>query len=230
VVGAGGLGSSSLYYIAASGVGKIRLIDSDSPDLTNLQRQILYTPEDIGRPKAETAERILKKFNPFVEIESISERLGLKNSEKFFKGADLVLEGSDNFETKFFVTDACHFYNIPYIIAGVLRFEAQIISVIPKETACYRCIFHSPPPPDAVPNCSDAGVIGALAGTIGSMQALIAIQYLVGMKESFGKLVSFESREFEMRKIIMKKNSKCPLCGENPEITELREIESYLAC
>ena len=189
VVGAGGLGSPVLYYLAAAGVGEIRIIDSN------------------------------------IKIVTYNERLTASNIVKIFSGSNLILEGSDNFETKFLVNDACHFLKIPLIIAGILRFEGQVIGVIPNTTACYRCIFQSPPDAESVPNCAEAGVIGSVAGLVGSIQATESIKYLLGIDQGlFGSILSIDTKSMEFRKIQVLKNKICPLCGDNPSITQIEDI------
>lgn len=225
VVGAGGLGSPVLFYLAAAGIGEIRIIDSDKVDLTNLQRQILYGTESINKSKAEEASQVITNLNSNIKIVTYNERLNASNIEKIFAGSSLVIEGSDNFETKFLVNDACYFYKIPLMIAGILRFEGQVIGVKPEETACYRCIFHSPPDADSVPNCAEAGVIGSVAGLVGSIQATESIKFLLGVEEGlFGSILSIDAKSMEFRKIPVHKNKNCPLCGTSPSITEIKDI------
>lgn len=225
VVGAGGLGSPALYYLAAAGVGEIRIIDSDKVDLTNLQRQILYGIGSVNKPKSEEAEKVISNLNSNIKILSHNERLSASNIESIIQGSHLVLEGSDNFETKFLVNDACHFLKIPVIIAGILRFEGQVIGINPNSTSCYRCIFHSPPDADSVPNCAEAGVIGSVAGLVGSIQATESIKFLLGLEQGlFGSILSVDTKAMEFRKISIPKNKSCPLCGENPSITKIEDI------
>lgn len=225
VVGAGGLGSPALYYLAAAGVGEIRIVDSDKVDLTNLQRQILYSGESLNKNKAEEAESVIKNLNSNIKIVSYQERLKASNIEEIFHGSHLILEGSDNFETKFLVNDAAFLMNIPLIIAGILRFEGQVLGIRPKQTSCYRCIFHSPPDADSVPNCAEAGVIGSVAGLIGSIQATESIKFLLGLEEGlFGSILSVDARSMEFRKISIPRNKACPLCGESPSINRINDI------
>ena len=225
VIGAGGLGSPVLYYLAAAGVGAIQIIDSDKVDLTNLQRQILYNTSSVNKDKAEEAESVLRSLNPNLSILSQNARLTASNIEGIFQGSNLIIEGSDNFETKFLVNDACHFLSIPLILAGILRFEGQVIGILPKQTSCYRCIFHSPPDADSVPNCGEAGVIGSVAGIIGSIQATESIKFLLGQEQGiFGSILSVDAKTMEFRKISIPKNKACPLCGDNPSITKIEDI------
>ncbi len=226
VVGSGGLGSPILLYLAAAGVGEIRIVDSDTVDLTNLQRQIVFQTDSIGKKKADIAKEKLLQLNPHIQIQSHSTRLMKENISEIFSGVDLILEGSDNFPTKFLVNDYCYFSKTPLLIAGILGFEGQLMG-IDSSTFCYRCIFHSPPPPDEVPSCSEAGVIGAVAGTIGSLQANEAIKRILGMPNGiFGKLLAIDLNSLEFRKLSISKRKTCALCGENPSILQL-EQESY---
>ncbi|MCB1178300.1 MAG: HesA/MoeB/ThiF family protein, partial [Leptospiraceae bacterium] len=229
VIGAGGLGSPVLYYLTAVGVGEIRVIDSDTVDLTNLQRQILFQTDSIGKSKSIAAKENLEKLNPEIKIITYNERLNSKNIKDIFGGVDLLIEGSDNFPTKFLVNDFSYFEKIPLIVAGILGFEGQIMGVIPDETFCYRCVFHSPPPQDEVPSCSEAGVIGAVAGVMGSLQANEAVKFLLGFQNSiFGNLLSVDLMDLQFRKVHLKKNKKCKLCGEKKEIITLQDIKTDL--
>lgn len=231
VVGAGGLGSPVLFYLASAGVGEIRIIDSDKPDLTNLQRQILYNTESFSNLKAEEAANVLRKLNPHLTIKTYPVRLNASNVREIFEGSHVILEGSDNFETKFLVNDAAYFLNIPLVIAGILRFEGQVIGIKPNVTACYRCVFHGPPPAEAVPNCAEAGVIGSVAGLVGSIQATETIKHLLGIETGvFGKILNVETLGMDFRKIPLKKNPECPLCGNTPTIHEIKDIELVYSC
>lgn len=225
VVGAGGLGSPVLYYLAAAGVGEIRIIDSDKVDLTNLQRQILYGTNSINKSKAVEASEVVTNLNSNIKITTFNERLSASNISEIFTGSHLIIEGSDNFETKFLVNDACFFLNIPLVIAGILRFEGQVIGVKPRITACYRCIFHSPPDADSVPNCAEAGVIGSVAGLVGSIQATESIKFLLGVEQGlFGSILSIDAKSMEFRKIPVHNNKNCPLCGQSPSIHQIEDI------
>lgn len=222
VVGAGGLGSPVLQYLTASGVGTLKIIDSDNLDLTNLQRQILFRTNQIGKPKAELAKANLQELNPHINFEIFHERLNAHNVNNIIKDVDLVIEGSDNFSTKFLVNDYCVFNSIPLIIGGILGFEGQVLGILPKQSFCYRCIFHSPPPPNEVPSCSEAGVLGSVAGVIGSFMATLALNHLLGIDSYFGKyLYTFDFKEMNFRKININQNPKCILCGKNPMIQNI---------
>ena len=229
VVGAGGLGSPVLCYLAAAGVGEIRIADSDSVDITNLQRQILYNTNSIKKSKSDRAKEKLENLNPNLKIISFPHRLNRDNIYTFIENSNVVIEGSDNFGTKFLTHDACYFKKIPWIIGGILRFDGQVISGVPDRDACYRCIFNSPPPDGKIPTCSEAGVLGSLAGIIDSIQATVAIQFLIQI-DQIGHVMSFDSINMELRKRKVKKNIHCPICGEVKLITGLTDISTDPIC
>ena len=225
VIGCGGLGNPALLYLAAAGIGQLAFLDSDTVDVTNLQRQILFSTDDLGKPKARVAEEKLRRLNPEIEIKGNQIRLTPDSALETLSGYDLILETSDNFPTKFLANDAAFFLKTPLIAGGILRFEGQVFGIIPGETFCYRCVFHSPPPADAVPNCSQAGVIGAMAGLIGSMQAAEAVKMLTGAGHSLaGKMIQADLLKSEFRTIRLPRNPRCPLCGENPAIDSIRAV------
>lgn len=227
VIGAGGLGSPTLFYLAATGVGEIRIVDSDKVDLTNLQRQILFKESSIGKFKSEEAVKILSELNPNLKLISIPERISEKNYEEILFGSDLVIEGSDNFETKFLVNDACYFLNIPLLIGGIFQFEGQIIGSQNKYH-CYRCIFDKIPS-ESIPNCSEAGVIGSVAGIIGSILATESIKFLLSKDDSiFKNIFTMNSINLDFRKIPFQKNPNCCLCGNNPSLKKVNEIQIQL--
>ena len=231
IVGAGGLGSPAALYLAAAGVGTIGLADGDVVDLTNLQRQIAHTTADIGRPKVESAVEKCRAINPEVTVRLHPEHLRADNALTILKDYDFVIDGTDNFPAKFLVADACHFAGKPYSHAGILRFEGQTMTVIPRQTACYRCVFQAPPPPGAIPSCSQAGVLGVLAGIIGTIQATEAIKYLLGIGELLtNRLLSFDALRMTFREVRFKPNPACPLCGSNPTITSLRDEQAPESC
>lgn len=222
VIGAGGLGSPVLLYLAAAGVGQLTFIESDVVELSNLHRQPLYKTEDIGQPKASIALRRLQALNPDIEIQAVQDRLAVHNAFGYLKGQDLVVETSDNFPTKFLVNDACYLLGIPLVLGGLLRFEGTVMSIQPNFTPCYRCIFHAPPPEDQVQNCAQAGVLGAMAGIVGSWQAAEALLVLTGIrKTTFQGITQFDLLSGKTRQIALHSNTDCPLCGERPHIQEL---------
>jgi len=226
LVGAGGLGSPAGLYLAAAGVGTIGVIDADVVDLTNLQRQVIHFTADLGRPKVESAAAKMRAINPDVDVRTYQTRLTAANAADILGDYDFVIDGTDNFPSKFLVADACHFAGRPYSHAGILRFDGQIMTVVPGQTTCYRCIFNTPPPAGAVPSCSQAGVLGVLAGVIGTLQAAEAAKFLLqeGDLLTDGLLV-YNALKASFRKVPLKRNPDCPLCGSNPAITELKDEE-----
>ena len=231
IVGAGGLGSPAALYLAAAGVGTIGLIDADAVDLSNLQRQIIHATPDLGRPKVDSATEKMRAINPDVTVHTYRERLAAANALTILKDYDFVIDGTDNFPSKFLVADACHFTRRPYSHAGILRFDGQTMTVIPGETACYRCVFSAPPPAGAVPSCSQAGVLGVLAGVVGCIQATEAIKFLLSIGNLLtNRLLVYNALKMKFRDVPLRRNRQCPLCGEHPSITELRDEETPVAC
>ena len=226
IVGAGGLGSPAGLYLAAAGVGTIGIIDADEVDLTNLQRQIIHHTDDVGVKKVVSAQAKMQAINPDITVKTYHQWAKADNIRAIIREYDFVIDGTDNFSAKFLVNDACYFEKIPFSHAGILRFDGQLITVIPGKTTCYRCIFHSPPPANAVPSCSQAGVLGVLAGVIGSLQATEAIKYLLGIGDLLtDALLTYDALTMKFRKINLNRNPGCPLCGNSPEITELIDEE-----
>lgn len=224
IIGAGGLGSPAALYLAAAGVGTIGIVDADKVDLTNLHRQIVHYTNDVGVEKVKSANNKLRALNPDVTVHTYQTRLVADNIAEIIKDYDFVIDGSDNFPTKFLVNDACFFEKIPYSHAGILRFDGQLITVVPGRSTCYRCIFNSPPPVGAVPSCSQAGVFGVLAGVIGSLQATEAIKYLLGIGDLLtNTLLTYNVLTMEFRKVKLNRNPDCPLCGKNPTVTALKD-------
>jgi len=227
VVGAGGLGSPVLMYLAAAGVGTLGIIDDDAVDLSNLQRQIVHTTDRIGTPKVESAATALRAINPDIKLVLHNERITVDNAEALLNAYDLVTDGSDNFSTRFLINDAAYFTHTPLVTGAILRFDGQVATFknFPgghQEGPCYRCIFREPPPPGQVPSCSEAGVLGALCGTIGSLQATEIIKELLDIGESLsGSLLIYDALATQFRTIKVKRDPGCPLCGENPTITDL---------
>jgi adenylyltransferase/sulfurtransferase len=229
VVGAGGLGSPVALYLAAAGVGRIGIVDNDIVDISNLQRQILHSSADVGRKKVTSAREMLLELNPNLEIIPHDERLSSGNILKILKDYDLVAEGSDNFPTKFLVNDACVMTGTPVSMAGIFRFSGQMLTVIPRQGPCYRCLIPQPPPPGAIPSCQEAGVFGAMAGVVGVMQATEILKLILGKGEVLnGRLLLFEALQMRFEPIEVKRNPECPVCSETPTITEL--IDYDLVC
>jgi molybdopterin-synthase adenylyltransferase len=226
LVGAGGLGCPAGLYLAAAGVGTIGVIDGDAVDTTNLQRQIAHHTADVGRRKVDSAAESFSAINPAVNLRKYDERLTAANALKIIGEYDFVIDGTDNFPGKFLVADACFFAGKPYSHAGIIRYQGQTITVKPEQTTCYRCIFKAPPPPGLVPSCSQAGVLGVLAGVIGTIQATEAIKCLLGLGELLvNRLLVYDALEMSFRNVSVNRNMNCPLCGSHPEIRELRDEE-----
>lgn len=225
IIGAGGLGSPAALYLGAAGIGTLGLIDGDVVDLSNLQRQILHTTSTIGVPKVESGRQLLSTLNPDVQVKTYQEHISASNILKVISEYDLILDGSDNFGTRFLVNDACFFGKKPLISGSIFRFEGQVATIKPHEGyPCYRCLYPEPPPAGLVPNCQEAGVLGVLAGTIGIIQANEAIKEILGLGESLAKhLLLYDALEMKFRKVGRPKDPTCPLCGTQPTITTLEE-------
>lgn len=227
IIGAGGLGAPAAMYLAAAGVGMIGIADADVVDLSNLQRQIIHTTKDIGIPKVVSASETMKSINPNVEVATYHEFLYSSNIRTVIRGYDFVLDGTDNFAAKFLINDACVMEKIPFSHAGIIRFRGQLMTVIPGESPCYRCAFKEPPPKGAVPTCREAGVIGAMAGVIGSLQALEAVKYITGAGELLtGKLLTFDALTMKFHTVkLPPRGEGCAVCKEHPDISELIDYE-----
>jgi adenylyltransferase/sulfurtransferase len=225
VIGAGGLGSPIALYLAAAGVGTIGIADFDVVDLSNLQRQIIHGNDDVGRKKVESAKESIKRINSDVTVVAHEERISAENIRELIRDYDFVIEGTDNFPTKFLVNDACVFEQKPFNQGGILRFQGQTMTYQPGH-ACYRCVYRQPPPKGAVPTCSEAGVLGAVAGMLGTTQAAEALKFLLGVGETLtDRVLMFDVLRSEYRTVSVKRDPRCPICGVNPTITELREYE-----
>jgi adenylyltransferase/sulfurtransferase len=229
LVGAGGLGCPVGYYLAAAGVGTIALVDNDSVELSNLQRQIAHSVKTLGVNKADSAKQTFENLNPDVTVLAIKERINSKNILDLIKDYDIVVDGSDNFPTRYLVNDACVMLKKPLVSGAILRFEGQVTTIIPGEGPCYRCLFEDPPPAGLVPSCQEAGVLGVLPGVIGALQATEVLKLILGKGTPLkGKLLIYDALGTNFRKVKIPKNSECPICGENPTIKELTETtEEY---
>lgn len=226
IVGAGGLGSPAALYLAAAGVGTIGIVDGDVVDLSNLQRQIAHHTKDVGVAKVESAAEKMTAINPDVKVVTHRMLLCADNIREIIRQYDFVLDGTDNFPTKFLVNDACVMEKIPFSHGGILRFDGQTMTVLPAESACYRCAFRQPPPPDAVPTCSQAGVLGAIAGMLGTIQAAEALKYVTGVGNLLtNSLLSFNALDMSFRKIPLRRQESCPVCGSNPTVTKLVDYD-----
>jgi sulfur-carrier protein adenylyltransferase/sulfurtransferase len=230
VIGTGGLGSPVALYLAAAGVGTIGLIDFDDVDESNLQRQVLYAAGEVGRPKVEVAAARLRALNPHVHVREHRLRLTSENALAVLEPYDLVIDGADNFATRYLVNDACALLGKPYVYGAILKFEGQVAVFDAAHGPCYRCLFREPPPPGLVPSCAEAGVLGALPGIIGSLQALEALKLLLGVGESLvGRLIIFEGLTHRWRELKLRKDPSCPLCGPEPSIRHLIDYDAFCA-
>ncbi|MEI6451407.1 MAG: ThiF family adenylyltransferase [Actinomycetes bacterium] len=227
VVGAGGLGAPILYYIVAAGVGRVGIVDDDVVELSNLQRQILFTTEDIGKSKAEQAAARLRKLNPDVQVEPHTMRLMAANTLELVRGYDVIVTAVDNFPTRYLLNDACVFARKTLIDGAVLRLAGLAMTVKGGETACYRCVFPEPPPPACVVSCSEAGVLGPIPGTIGAIQALEVIKVLTGAGTPlYDRLLQFDGAAMTFNQVEIARDPTCPVCGEQPTITELVDYDA----
>jgi len=228
-IGAGGLGSPAALYLAAAGIGKLGLVDFDDVDLSNLQRQILHGTKDIGRKKLDSARDRLRDANPTIEIETHECRFTSKNALEIVSGYDVVIDGSDNFPTRYLSNDVCVFAKKPNVYGSVFRFDGQTTVFAPHLGGpCYRCLFPEPPPPGSVPNCAQAGVLGVLPGIVGTIQANEAIKLILGVGESLvGRLLYFDALKMKFREFNLRRDPQCPVCGDSPTITEPIDYEQF---
>lgn len=225
IIGAGGLGSPAALYLAAAGVGQIGIVDQDVVEISNLQRQVIHFTPDIGKKKVESAREKINQINPDVKVMTYFDRVNAENILQIINDYDFIIDGTDNFSAKFLINDACVFAKKPFSHGGILRFQGQTLTFTPDST-CYRCIFDQPPPKGSVPTCSQAGILGAVAGILGTIQASEALKYIVGIGELLtNKLLTFDALNMEFRTINLKRNSNCPICGANPVITKLLDYE-----
>ncbi len=228
LVGTGGLGSPASLYLAAAGIGRLGLIDFDVVDETNLQRQIIHGTSTVGQAKIESAEARIRDLNPHVAIEKFETRLTSENALEILRDFDVVLDGTDNFPTRYLVNDACVLLGKPNAYGSIFRFEGQASVFYAKEGPCYRCLFREPPPAGLVPSCAEGGVLGVLPGIIGSIQALETIKLILGAGETLiGRLVLFDALKFNFRQLKLRKDPECPVCGRNPSVTELIDYEAF---
>ncbi len=227
IIGAGGLGSPVGYYLAAAGVGTIGIIDDDSVEISNLQRQIAHSTKTLGMLKVESAKATFEALNPDVNVIGIAERLSKGTIMNLIKDYDVVVDGSDNFPTRYLVNDACVLMKKPLVSGAILRFEGQVTTVVPGEGHCYRCLFEEMPPEGLMPSCREAGVIGAITGVIGSLQAIEVIKLIIGKGEALkNTLLIYDALKTTFRRVCVPRNDKCPVCGENPTITDLQDYEA----
>ncbi len=229
IIGAGGLGAPAAMYCAAAGIGTIGIVDADAVEVSNLQRQIIHFTDDLGLEKVSSAREKMEAINPDVTVEPVKAFVNASNIGDIIEGYDFVIDGTDNFATKFLINDACVMQGIPFSHGGILRFNGQTMTVLPKESACYRCVFHKPPPKNMIPTCSEAGVLGAVAGMLGTIQAAEALKYIIGAGEVLADaLLTFDALPMNFRKVKLKRNPNCAVCSGRPSITELRDEEQTI--
>jgi adenylyltransferase/sulfurtransferase len=227
-IGAGGLGSPLAMYLAAAGVGTIGIVDFDVVDFTNLQRQIIHSTADVGRKKLDSAAETIEGINPFVEVRKFETRLSSENALELFRDFDIIIDGTDNFPTRYLVNDACVLTGKPNVYGSIFRFEGQASVFATKEGPCYRCLYPEPPPPGLVPSCAEGGVLGILPGLIGVIQATEAIKLILGNGEPLiGRLLLVDALGMNFRQLRLRKNPDCPACGKNPTITKLIDYQEF---
>jgi adenylyltransferase/sulfurtransferase len=226
VIGAGGLGSPVALYLAAAGIGTIGIVDGDVVDLSNLQRQVIHQTADVNVPKVLSAKRKIEALNPDVKVMTYEEQLTSKNILSLIKDYDCLVDGTDNFPAKFLINDAAVLSGKPLIHGGILRFDGQVLTILPKRSACYRCIFRTPPPAGLIPSCQEAGVLGVLAGVIGTIQATEVFKMVLGIgKPLTDRILIYDALKVCFREVPIKRNPTCPVCSERPTITELVDYE-----
>ncbi len=228
IVGAGGLGSPCALYLASAGIGHIGIVDSDKVELNNLQRQILHSTESVGTKKVDSAKERIDRLNPDVRVDTISVRLTSENIMDIIKDYDFIIDGSDNFPTRYLVNDACVMLNKPFSHGGIFRFDGQAFTIVPGEGPCYRCLFSEPPPPGLVPSCQEAGILGAVAGIIGVIQANEALKFILGIGELLvGKLLIFNALNSNFRTVKIPRDENCLVCSSKRTITKLIDYEEF---
>ena len=228
LLGAGGLGSPAAYYLAAAGIGNLGIVDFDKVDLSNLQRQIIHSTERIGMLKTESAKKTIEALNPDINVTLYNERLDSSNIMSLIESYDYVVDGSDNFPTRYLVNDACVMKNKTLVHGSIYRFEGQVTVFKPFDGPCYRCLYPEPPPPGMVPNCQEGGVLGVLAGVIGNLQVVEVLKLVIGIGETLiGKLLIYDALNTEFRNLRLRRDADCPVCSENPTIKELVDYEEF---
>jgi molybdopterin/thiamine biosynthesis adenylyltransferase len=228
VIGVGGLGAPAAMFLAAAGIGTIGLVDFDKVELSNLHRQIIHATKDVGKPKVISGQETINEINHDVDVVTYREWISSSNITDIIKDRDydFIIDGTDNFPAKFLINDACVLAAKPFSHAGIIRFEGQTMTYVPGKGPCYRCVFKDPPPPDTVPTCRQAGVLGVMGGIIGTIQATEAIKYLLGIGELLtGQLLTYDALEMNFRKIKLSRNNRCQICGDHPTISELIDYE-----
>ena len=229
IIGAGGLGAPAAMYLAAAGVGTIGIADADEVDLSNLQRQIIHTTQDVGKAKVLSAKETMEAINPDVKVNTYRTFIDSENIMDIINDFVFVIDGTDNIPAMFLINDFCVMAKMPFSHAGIIRFKGQLMTYVPGQGPCYRCVFKNPPPKDAVPTCKQAGVIGAMGGVIGSLQAMEAIMYIIGQGDLLtGRLLTYDALKMEFHTIKLPKDHHCAICGDNPTIHELIDYEQVV--
>jgi adenylyltransferase/sulfurtransferase len=227
-IGAGGLGSPLIMYLAAAGIGRLGLVDFDVVDFTNLQRQIIHSTANVGKSKLESAKERIAEINPFVNVETYNTALTSENALELFKDYDIIIDGTDNFPTRYLTNDACVLLGKPNVYGSIFRFEGQATVFDARRGPCYRCLYPEPPPPGLVPSCAEGGVLGVLPGIIGVIQSIEAVKLILGKGDSLiGRLVLFDALKMKFRELKLRKNPECPICGENRTINELIDYQEF---
>ncbi len=227
-IGAGGLGSPLLLYLGAAGVGRLGIVDFDVVDFTNLQRQVIHGTADVGKSKLESAQAAIREINPNVEIVGYDARLTSENALEIFRDFDIVVDGTDNFPTRYLVNDACVLLGKPNVYGSIFRFEGQASVFYARQGPCYRCLYPEPPPPGLVPSCAEGGVLGVLPGIVGCLQAMETIKLVIGQGQTLiGRLLVFDALAMKFRELKLRKNPDCPVCGAHPTITTLIDYEQF---
>lgn len=228
LIGSGGLGSPLGLYLAAAGVGRLGLVDFDLVDFSNLQRQVIHGTSDVGRPKVDSAKETIQDINPTVQVDTYKTKLTAENAMEILKGYDLVMDGTDNFPTRYLVNDACVLLKKPNVYGSIFRFEGQVTVFWSEKGPCYRCLYPEPPPPGAVPSCAEGGVLGILPGVIGLLQATEAVKMIIGRGELLvGRLLLYNALDMKFREVKIQKDPDCPACGQNPTIKALIDYEQF---
>ncbi len=229
VVGAGGLGSPAILYLASAGVGRIGIVDFDRVDITNLQRQILYGESDLGRHKVEVAAERVKKIDASIKVEAMRTRVSPQNVCEIVRGFDVVVDGTDTFESKFLINDGCVIEGVPLVHSGILRFGGQVMTIIPGESPCLRCLLPEIPSRRDAPTCSEAGIVGSVAGLFGAIQATEVIKFVVGAGDLLtGKVLSIDALSWTVQELNIERNENCPVCGKSPSIVKPLSSEYYV--
>jgi len=228
LIGAGGLGAPCGLYLGAAGIGTLGIVDFDTVDLSNLQRQIWHETEDVGRYKVDSAKDSIARINPDVNVVTYKEKISSQNIRDLIKDYDVVIDATDNFPTRYLINDACYFAKKPLVYGSIFRFDGQATVFLPKEGPCYRCLFPSPPPAGLVPSCQEAGVLGVLPGIIGTIQANEAIKIILGIGRTLnGRLLIYDALDMRFTEMKLRKDKTCPLCGENPSVLDLIDYDDF---